>query len=162
MKVFETIISILEREQVAYQLLHHEPSRTSIESAQERGDSIENGAKALILKIGENYGVFVMRAYLKLDFKKVHRLTGVKAKKICFATSNELLYITGLVPGSIPPFGYPVMPMTLYIDQSICDGHDWIGFNAGRLTESIKMRKQDYLRIANGQIAQFTLSIITS
>lgn len=160
--VFNLILAWLDEHQIDYKMMHHAPSRSSIESAQQRGDSTEYGAKALVLKVNGTFILFVMRAYLRLDLEKVQQLTGVKAKKIRFATPEELFALTGLVPGSIPPFGKPILPIDLYIDRSIFEGIDWIGFNAGSLTDSVKMRKEDYLRIAGGQNADFTSSVVIS
>jgi len=156
MTVHQTILALLNQHGVPYNLLQHEPSRTSAESAQMRGDSTQNGAKALCLKVNGTYILFVLRAYRKLDLEKVQQLTGVKAKKVRFASAEELMQLTTLLPGSVPPFGEPVLPMPLYIDESIVEGDDLIGFNAGLLTTSIKMQKQDYLRVAGGHVASFS------
>jgi len=158
MDVQTKLIDFLDSRNVPYQRLNHEASRTSAESAAKRGDSTQYGAKALVLKANGVFMLFVMRANLRLDYDKVQILTGAKAKKIRFATTDELLDLTGLLPGSVPPFGYPILPLHLYIDQSIADGKDLIGFNVGSLTASLKMNKEDYLRVAGGQLAQFTSS----
>ena len=67
--------------------------------------------------------------------------------KVGFATRDELLELTGLVPGCVPPFGHPILPFDLYIDTGI-ERNDKIAFNAGSLTDSIILATADYLRIA--------------
>lgn len=64
-----------------------------------------------------------------------------------FASRDELQELTGLVPGSLPPFGPPVLPFELSVDAEIAQ-HERIAFNAGSLTDSIVMSAADYLRIA--------------
>jgi len=58
-------------------------------------------------------------------------------KKIRFASTEELLQLTGLVPGSIPPFGYPLLPFELFVDASIL-ANEKIAFNAGSLLIEIR------------------------
>lgn len=72
-----------------------------------------------------------------------------------FANPEELLDFTGLVPGSVPPFGHPILPFELFIDKSILR-NDKIAFNAGSLTDSIVMRVSDYLKVADGTVIEFS------
>jgi prolyl-tRNA editing enzyme YbaK/EbsC (Cys-tRNA(Pro) deacylase) len=51
------------------------------------------------------------------------------------------------VPGSVPPFGEPILPFELYVDESILENKR-IAFNAGSLTDSIIMSVDDYMKIA--------------
>ena len=71
-----------------------------------------------------------------------------------FATREELAALTGLVPGSVPPFGRPILPFDLHVDHSVTT-HDIIAFNAGSLTDSIIMNTADYLDIARPKILRF-------
>ena len=70
------------------------------------------------------------------------------AQRFRFASAEELEKLTGLVPGCVPPFGRPILPLELYVDTSILQ-NDRIAFNAGSLTDSIIMRVEDYLRLVN-------------
>jgi prolyl-tRNA editing enzyme YbaK/EbsC (Cys-tRNA(Pro) deacylase) len=53
-----------------------------------------------------------------------------------------------LVPGSVPPFGRPILPFDLYLDAAI-PANDRIAFNAGSLTDSMILPITDYLRVAS-------------
>ena len=97
------IIELLDGEGVSYRRISHEPTRTSEDSARARGEALETGGKALLLKAGEAFSVFVLSAALKLDSSAVKKRLGVKSLR--FATADELMDLTGLVPGSVPPFG---------------------------------------------------------
>ena len=79
-----------------------------------------------------------------------------KAKKLRFASAEELLDLTGLVPGSVPPFGTPLLPFTLFVDRSIRQ-NERIAFNAGSLTDSIVMDVEDYLKIASPTVFDFSI-----
>ena len=80
---------------------------------------------------------------------------GRRIKKSRFATHEELLELTGLVPGSVPPFGSPILPFELFVDPSL-EAQERISFNAGSLTNSIQMSLKDYLLVAKAHIFEFT------
>ena len=69
-------------------------------------------------------------------------------KKLRFATPQELLELTGLIPGSVPPFGGPILPFELFADLSVGAAHGRVAFNAGSLTHSIVMSTADWLAVA--------------
>ena len=153
--LFQSIRQWLDEASVAYRAVHHEPTRTSEESAKARGEEVRIGGKALLVKIGDDCQLFVLSAALKLDSAALKDRFGVK--KIRFATPRELADLTGLVPGSVPPFGRPILPFDLYVDESILK-NERIAFNAGSLTDSIVMPTADYLRIAGATIFSFSTS----
>ena len=140
---------------MAYRSLHHEPTLTSEDAARARGEDIRIGGKALLLKVSENFGVFVLSAALRIDSQAIRNHFGVK--KIRFASVEELQNLTGLVPGSVPPFGEPILPFKLYVDPSIANNKH-IAFNAGSLTDSLILRVEDYLKISHPAIFSFSKS----
>ena len=147
------ILELLDGEGISYRRISHEPTRTSEDSARARGAALETGGKALLLKAGEAFSVFVLSAALKLDSSAVKKRLGVKSLR--FATADELMDLTGLVPGSVPPFGEPVLPFPLFVDESI-GANDRIAFNAGSLTDSVVLSTVDYLRDAGGELIRFS------
>lgn len=154
MSIYEAILALLAREQIVYHALHHVPTVTSEESARIRGEDLRVGGKAIVLKVGEEFRLFVVSAALRVDTIALKQYFGVK--KIRFASPEELLTLTGLVPGSIPPFGRPILPFDLFVDPSILDNVK-IAFNAGSLTESIIMPVTDYIRVAQPKVLPFAL-----
>ena len=153
MSVLDQIRRLLNDAGVGYREVHHEPTRTSEESARARGESVRIGGKALVLKTGDDFRLFVLSAALKLDSGAIRRQFGTRQMR--FASADELKEMTGLVPGSVPPFGRPVLPFELYVDESITE-NERIAFNAGSLTDSIIMRVEDYLELARPEIFRFS------
>lgn len=141
-EVLEKIRGALSQGGVAYREISHAPTHTSEESARVRGESLAVGAKALLLKTDDMFRLFVLPADLQLDTKKIKQELKVKSTR--FAASEELLDLTGLVPGSVPPFGIPVLPFELYGDTAIGAVEDKVAFNAGSLTLSIVMKASDW------------------
>ena len=112
-EVREKIVSLLRENGVSFRELHHEPTRTSEESARVRGEELKNGGKAIVLKVDNTFKLFVLSAARKLDSSRVK--AHFKVKRLRFATKDELLDLTGLVPGSIPPFGRPIFDIDLFV-----------------------------------------------
>lgn len=63
--------------------------------------------------------------------------------------------MTGLAPGSVPPFGKPLLPFDVFVDSSMLN-NEKIAFNAGSLTDSMSMSVADYLAIAHLVIFPFS------
>jgi Ala-tRNA(Pro) deacylase len=151
--VLDAIRAMLNDAGIEYRELHHEPTFTSEQSAAVRGESIRIGGKALLIKTDDEFRVFVLSAAFKLDSAAIRKFLG--ARKTRFATPEELKELTGLVPGSVPPFGPPITPFELFVDESVGQ-NPRIAFNAGSLTDSIIMSTADYLRIASPQVFRFS------
>ena len=135
----------VENEGIPHEVFHHQPTRTSEESAKARGEKLSNGGKALLLKVDKEFQLFVMPADRRLDSRAVRDELG--ARRIRFASADELYELTGLLPGSVPPFGEPLLPFPLNLDEEITK-NERIAFNAGSLEQSFRMKVEDYLALA--------------
>ncbi len=154
--ILDSIRQLLDEGGVRYREVHHGPTRTSEESARARGEDIRVGGKALLMKVGDAFRLFVLSAALRVDSAAIRRRFA--ERKTRFATADELRELTGLVPGSVPPFGRPILPFDLCVDESITH-NERIAFNAGSLTDSIIVPVEDYLRIAQPKIFRFGIEI---
>ena len=143
--VFAAIRAMLDESAIDYRHLHHEPTPTSEDSARVRGEPLEVGGKALVVKAGAQFHLVVVSAALRLDSGALRRALG--ARKIRFASAEELFDLTGLIPGSVPPFGRPILDLPLHVDGSVFD-NERIAFNAGSIRDSIIMSTRDYQRVA--------------
>ena len=153
----DTLVAIrrlLDERCLRYREVHHEPTDTSEASAAARGENLEIGGKAIVMKVGSQFKLFVVSAALKIDSVSIKKR--FQAKKLRFATREELAELAELVPGSVPPFGPPITPFELHVDRSIVD-NSTIAFNAGSLTDSVIMDVADYLTIAEPQIGDFSV-----
>jgi Ala-tRNA(Pro) deacylase len=134
------IQDLLTRRNVPFDLTRHRPVYTSAEAAEVRGESLHSGAKALVVKADDHFVMLVLPGDHSLDSKLARKVLG--AKSIRFASREEVVAITGLEPGSIPPFG------TLFGLKTFCDTAlrecEKINFNAGSHSESVRMLYVDY------------------
>ncbi len=147
------IRGLLSDAEIDFKEIHHPPTTTSEASALARGEDLKIGGKAIVLKMNEDYKLFVIAADRKIDSSKIKNYFGVR--KLRFASAEELLRLTGLKPGSVPPFGKPILDIDLFIDSSVAQ-NEKIAFNAGSLTDSIIMSVTDYLRVSAGILFDFS------
>jgi prolyl-tRNA editing enzyme YbaK/EbsC (Cys-tRNA(Pro) deacylase) len=152
-RTLHAIRELLASHRVTFREVHHQPTYTSEQSAAARGESVDIGGKAIVMKVDEAVHVFVLSAARSVDSSAIRRK--LNARRSRFATPEELLQLTGLVPGSIPPFGRPVLDLDLYADDAMLT-NERIAFNAGSLTDSIVMAMPDYLRVAAPLVFPFS------
>jgi Ala-tRNA(Pro) deacylase len=138
---------------IAFRQVQHAPTYTSEESARARGEDLRVGGKALVLKLDDQFQLFVLSAARKLDSGAIKK--HFHTRKLRFASREELHEMTGLEPGEVPPFGPPILPFALNVDESILQ-NEVIAFNAGSLTTSIIMPVRDYLRIVAPTVFNFS------
>jgi Ala-tRNA(Pro) deacylase len=144
--VYARLVAHLRAAGVEFREIEHEPTLTSEDSARARGEPLGVGAKALVLKCDGAFRLFVLPADRKLNTKLLRR--GLAVKDIRFATPDELRDQTGLVPGSVPPFGEPILPLPLFADVDVGVRFPRVAFNAGDLRRSIVMAAADWERVA--------------
>jgi prolyl-tRNA editing enzyme YbaK/EbsC (Cys-tRNA(Pro) deacylase) len=151
--VLARIRTLLTSASVPFREISHEPTHTSADSARMRGQDLRVGGKALLLKVDDRFRLFVLSAARQLDSAAIKRHFGVK--RLRFATPDELHELTGLTPGAVPPFGKPILPFELYLDESILE-NAIIAFNAGSLTTSVILPIDDYMRLAQPTVMRFS------
>lgn len=152
--LLDQIRAWLIAEGVPFREIHHEPTRTSEDSARARGEDLRVGGKALLIKVDAVFRLFVLSADRKLDSAAIKQRFA--AKKTRFATPEELAELSGLVPGSVPPFGQPILPFPLFVDPSVFD-NERVAFNAGSLSDSIVIATDDYRRLAGAEVFRFAV-----
>lgn len=152
MSVFERLEAWLRGQGVAFSVLRHEPVYTSEQAAAVRGTPLASGAKALVLKAGDRFVLAVLPADRKLDSKKAREALGVKGLR--FASKGEVEHLTGLKPGSIPPFG-SLFSLPTYCDSALAENTS-INFNAGDHAISVQMPYAEYARVENPKMVTLT------
>lgn len=155
--VFDRLCQFLDRHEAQYEVSRHRPVFTSAEAAAARGTSLCSGAKALVCKLDGDFVMYVLPADRKLASRLARRDAG--ARRLRFATADEVLEITGLTPGSIPPFG-SLFDLPTLCDEAFgdpaTDGEESINFNAGDHTLSIRLTFGEYCRVERPSFGNFS------
>jgi Ala-tRNA(Pro) deacylase len=135
-----------------FRLLEHTPVFTSEEAARVRGTAPEAGAKALVLLAAERPVHVVLPGNRRVDNARLRAILGTRTLR--FATPEELLALTGCVPGAVPPFGN-LFGLPVLVDEELA-ARDEIAFNAGSNAVSIVMRGADFLRLSEGRVCSLS------
>ncbi len=140
----------LDQAGVEYQITRHEAVTTSEQAARVRGVSAATGAKALVVKLDDEFALAVLPGDRRMDWKRLQRAAGARRGRL--ATDGELLELTGLTKGSVPPFG-SLFGLRTIVDPALL-AQPSINFNAGSHTISVSMAGGDYVRIGDPLVAE--------
>jgi Ala-tRNA(Pro) deacylase len=136
---------------VDFAIFEHAPAHTSEEAARVRGTPLGEGAKALVVRADDRYVQVVLPAHLKADNAQLRVILG--ARRLRFATPEELSPLTGCAPGAVPPFGN-LFGLPVLVDGELCR-NERVAFNAGSNSVSITMRREDLVRISGATVCRF-------
>lgn len=179
MNLYEKIINLLKQNNIDYQEFRHEPVRTSEEAAQVRGSNLSEGAKALIFKCTTSSTLESADLNTKIDsqyefiqlivpgnhlvdkdkFKDSYKFTKLK-----MASPEEVLEISGVEPGGVPPFGNLFnIPIKVFYSSTqsfdeLLKSTNMMEFNCGDRSISVRMKVSDYIKIVKPQIGSFSLA----
>ncbi len=153
--VYSRVTKLLDQRQVAYKVYEHKAVYTSEEAAKERGTSLHQGAKALVM-VGDGKPLMVVvPADLKIDTHVFKKLYGMKDLR--FATREEVMKFTGVGVGAVPPFG-SLFQMPLFMDSRLRENKE-IVFNAGIHTKSIAIPTSDFEQVAEPTVGKFSREV---
>ena len=138
----------LTAEGARFRLLEHAPVFTSAEASQVRGTPIDSGAKALVMLAANGPVQVVLPGSRRVDNARVRAILGTRTLR--FATPEELLTLTGCVPGAVPPFGN-LFGLPVLVDEALA-AREEIAFNAGDNSASIVMPCADFLRLSGARV----------
>ncbi|MCI0357305.1 MAG: hypothetical protein L0211_02325 [Planctomycetaceae bacterium] len=141
--VFDRLSHKLAAAGVRFDVLRHTPVFTSEEAAAVRGTSLASGAKALVCKADDQFVLIVLPADRRLAGKLFRKAAG--AKSLRFASKEEVEQLTGLAPGSIPPFG-SLFGLPTWCDELLAQ-QPRINFNAGDHAISISLAFVDFVQV---------------
>ncbi len=141
------IFDLLNRSGRPYVRTVHRASRSTEDAARLRGATAAIGGKTLLFKVGTtaDFRLLVVAGNRRTDNRLIRHAFGVQ--KLRFARVEELLALTGLTPGCVPPFGPPIFPLPVYVDEMLTLG-DEIAFTAADHRISVRMAMADYLAVA--------------
>jgi nondiscriminating aspartyl-tRNA synthetase len=152
MDITDKIIKLLQDNDITFQLLEHEPTPTSEDSARVRRTSPLEGRKAMILK-GKKSGkriMVVITSNLKIDMKKVKAQMG---EEFHFEDPDTILKDFDIEIGGIPPLGNLLGLETYFDRDNLLE--KTAAFNCGYKTKSIIMKLDDLIKVVNPIFVDF-------
>jgi len=141
----------LDENQIPYTVLTHATAHTAQGAAATMQISGKELAKTVVLWTGEEMILAVLPAPNHVRFEKLAAEVG---KSVRLATEQEF---SSLFPdcelGAMPPFG-SLYNLAVYVDESLA-ADEAIVFNAGTHRDAIRMRYDDFVRVAKPQVCSF-------
>ncbi len=142
-----TLIETLARGRVSYELLSHRRTGSAAAEARALGVPLDQTAKTVVLRAGGALVRAVVPASRRVDLAKVSRALGVTAE----AVREDVL--AGAYPefalGAVPPFGGPLD--RVLVDRRLA-AYETLVFEAGTHEQSIRLRTEDLLRLADAAL----------
>ena len=148
--VEQRIKNILTDSQIEFEETEHEAVYTSQKAAHVIGlESEEAGVKSLIFKTKKAEYILVLNpGNQKVDTKKIAQMENTKS--LHFASPEDVVEITGIPIGCVPPFGHRTKLKT-YLNEELLTC-EYIYFNPGSHTKTIKIKSKDLLKVLENPI----------
>jgi len=146
----------LNDQDVKYVSINHSRAYTAQEIAESAHVSGNDFAKVVMLKADEKMIMAVLPAPDKVNLKLLRQVLGVR--NVIFADENDFQdHFPGCEIGAMPPFGN-LYGLRVISAQTLCDS-TIISFNSGQHTEVIQMDYDNYIKLVNPEIMDFTRHI---
>ena len=143
--------TFLDENQIPYSIVMHTTAYTAQGTAATLQISGKELAKSVVLWTGEEMILAVLPApnQVRLD-----QLGAEVGKSLRLATEQEFSSLfPDCEPGAMPPFG-SLYNLPAYVDESLA-ADEAIVFNAGTHRDAIRMRYDDFVRVAKPQVCSF-------
>lgn len=151
----ERLEQFLRDHSVAYALIAHREAYSAQEIAAEEHVSGYDFAKVVIASVDEKMVMLVLPAPSRVNLERLKQALGASGARL--AREEEFVGVFGdCEVGAMPPFGN-LYGIPVYADASLTR-HPLIVFNAGTHRETMRMAFADFERLAQPQVADFSIS----
>jgi Ala-tRNA(Pro) deacylase len=153
MPILNRLREFLEMNKVPYSVHSHPQAYTAQEIAALSHVAGRMLAKVVMVKAGDELIMLVVPADRRVDLERVRTLLG---RDVRLATETEFRdAFPGCEVGAMPPFGN-LFGVPAYLDRSL-EEDDEIVFNAGTHSLTAKLAFEDFVRLTNPSIGEFTV-----
>lgn len=153
MPVSKKLKGFLDENKVKYVVVAHSKAYTAQEIAASLHIPGNELAKSIIVKVDDGFAMVVLPASYRINFEMLKNVLG--KKKVSLASEEDF---KSLFPeceiGAMPPFGN-LYDVPVYMAESLL-ADDEIFFNAGTHTEVIRLKMEDYKKLANPEIVKIS------
>jgi len=148
--VEQRIKSILTNNQIEFEETEHEAVYTSQKAACVMGlETEEAGLKSLLFKTRQAEFILVLNpGNQKVATKKIAQMENTKS--LHFASPEDVIAVTGIPIGCVPPFGHKTKLKT-YLNEELL-ACVFLYFNPGSHTRTIKIKSKDLLKVLENPI----------
>jgi Ala-tRNA(Pro) deacylase len=145
----------LDAQGVEYELLSHTHTESALAEAEALGLDPADVAKTLVVATAEGYVRAVVPASERLDLRKLRQLLGEVKKEVRLASEDDLKRdYAEFELGAVPPVGGSRRDPVV-IDRRLA-GRDSLVLEAGSHDESIRIAREDLVRVTGAQVADIS------
>ncbi len=146
------LVDFLNSNKVKFVTISHSPAYTALEIAESAHISGKELAKSVMIRIDGKMAMAVLPASCKADLDLLKNAAG--ANSVVLASEQEFVELfPGCEVGAMPPFGN-LYGLEVYSATSLSEDKE-IAFNAGSLSELIRLSYSDFVRLVNPKIVNF-------
>ncbi|MFB6212343.1 MAG: YbaK/EbsC family protein [Candidatus Magasanikbacteria bacterium] len=145
---YNQIKELFHEKGVDYQELNHEPVITSQEAERVRGESVPEGVKSLLIKVGNDYKLIVIPSSKKFSYQKLRNF--FETGEIKLADPQKVEDIMNCSIGGCYPIGQ-IVNLETYLEETLAD-RDKISFNAGRKDKTMVVDWENFKRVASFEL----------
>jgi Ala-tRNA(Pro) deacylase len=156
MTILKKLKDYLEKNQVQYEVGYHERVYTSQEIAATMHVSGKELAKVVMVKADGKMVMLVLPASYRVETGKLKSV--LQCKRLGIAKEKEFEEIfPDCEVGAMPPFGN-LYNLEVWIDQ-VLTRDESIVFQAGSHVETLKIKYNDYVRLVNPKVGDFSVHL---
>lgn len=161
MPVLKTLISLLDKNKIKYEILEHRKVYTAFDLAQTLRLDPKQIGKDLIMKVDNEYLLAIIPATKNLDIPKLKKVINLQrkkqgkkaAKKIGFATEAWMKKNLKGKVGANPPFG-TLQKLPIYLDKALLQVSKMI-VNGGDYTFSVSLSPKQFVKLEKPVLGSF-------
>jgi Cys-tRNA(Pro)/Cys-tRNA(Cys) deacylase len=147
----------LEKAGIKHNILEHKTVYTAFDAAATMRKKLSEIAKTLLVAADKNYYLVILPADHNLDFKKLAKLIGVKAKKEIKAVKipNEKIMekLLKVKAGALSSFGgFHNLPVL--VEKNLAKAKKAV-FSSGSFNHSIEAMVNDFVKLENAALGSF-------
>ena len=126
---------------------HPGPIHSLEQAAQERSETPEQVVRSLLFRLsGDEFIMILAGGPQQVSWKALRDYLGLS--RMTMAADEEVLTVTGAVPGTVSPFGLPA-PLRILIDEAILSQPE-VSLGSGIRGVAILIHPQDLLKAIPG------------
>ena len=147
------LADVLSDKAIGYEIIHHEPDYSALETAEDTRTPGRGFAKSVVLNTPTGPALAVLAAPRMVDFEKFATVCGADEVRLANEDTIAELFPDCEV-GAEPPFGH-LYGVPVYVDEELAD-EEYITFNAGSHDEAIRIRFADFEALEHPTHARFS------
>lgn len=146
----QEVYEYIKSQNIWYEITEHEAVFSMKEVPNVKIPYPEYGAKNLFVRDDKkkNYYLITVRGDKRVDLKEFKNKNGTR--RLSFASSEDLMSIMNLIPGSVSPFGLlsdKEKKVIFYIDKDFTKDKQIIGIHPNDNTAAVWLRTEDLINI---------------